>query len=396
LRRLLRQFGAFPIGLDFGARGARMVQLAGGRNGTRLVSAALAELDSSAAQLNEDARFRTLLDTIRRRFEQGGFSGSKCVISVEDSLLRVKSIRQPMMPQADADKALRLEAADRLGFHDDTPTEIGWIRAGEVRQGEDVREELILVGVERARLERIVDGVTACGLHPIAVEPGFMATSRCFARDLRRAADAQIVRFVIDIGYVTTGVTILRGMDVVFHKRVEIGGRSMNAAAAERLRLDKVTIADLRRQRMEDRFEGKKPSESRVDRALFTAIRPLLEELAQEISLCLRYHSVSFCGQRPDKIVIVGGAAHEPGLVEAIYETVRVPVEIGEPLEGVDLKAAPSVIERGSKLAQWTVATGLSLRGDSSLIPTAERVENESKILARSRTTDRPAKQEAA
>ncbi len=396
MRRLLRQSGAFPIGLDFGAAGARLLQLGKSKGGYRLIAAAMAELDNSAAQLNEDARFRTLLDTIRRRVESSGFSGRKCVISVQDSLLRVKSIRQPVMPSGDAEKAIRLEASDRLGFGEGADSEIGWIRAGEVRQGEDVREELILVGAERNKLELIVDGVAATGLHPIAVEPGFLATARCFARDLRRASDTDVIRFVVDIGYLSTCVSILRGTDVVFYKRVEIGGRSMDAAAAERLRLDKKTIAELRRQRMDANFRGEQPKDDRVHRALYTAIRPSLEELAHEVSLCLRYHSVSFCGQRPDKIVVVGGDASEPGLVEALYETLRVPVEIGCPLEGVDLASAPSVIDQHRSLSAWTVATGLCLRNDASLIPTFERPDTAGRILARKRTTDKPAQKGAA
>jgi len=373
-----------------------MLQLGKGRDGYRLIAAAIAELDTSAAQLNEEARFRTLLDTIRRRVESAGFSGRKCVISVQDTLLRVKSIRQPPMPAGDAERAIRLEACDRLGFGEETPTEIGWIRAGEVRQGEDVREELILVGAERTKLETIVDGVAATGLHPVAVEPGFLATARCFARDLRRASDSEIVRFVIDIGYLTTSVTILRGTDVVFYKRVEIGGRSMDSAAAERLRLDRTTIAELRRQRMENNNGGGKPKDERVHRALYTAIRPSLEELAHEVSLCLRYHSVSFCGQRPDKVVVVGGDASEPGLVEALYETLRVPVVIGCPLEHVDLSTAPGVIDQSKSLASWTVAAGLSLRSDASLIPQAESPEGARRLLTRARTSDQPERKGAA
>ncbi|MCB9849057.1 MAG: pilus assembly protein PilM [Phycisphaeraceae bacterium] len=390
--RLWPQSGVFPIGVDFGAGGVRLLQLGRNRGGYRLIAAATAELDSSAAQLNEDARFRTLLDTVRRRVESAGFSGRRCVISVEDTLLRVKSIRQPIMPASDAEKAIRLEAGDRLGFGEDTPSEIGWIRAGEVRQGDDVREELILVGAEQRRLEQIVDGVAAIGLQPIAVEPGFLATARCFARDLRRASDTEIIRFVIDVGYLTTTVTILRGLDVVFYKRFEIGGRSMDAAAAERLRLDKATIADLRRQRIEQNELGVKPKDERVHRAIYTAIRPSLEELAHEVSLCLRYHSVSFCGQRPDKVVVVGGDAAEPGLVEALYETLRVPVEIGRPLEGVELSRATGVIEPHRALSAWTVATGLCLRSDASLAPSADRAEQTARFLARKRATDRPAK----
>ena len=372
------------------------MQIGKNRRGYKIIAAAVAELDTIAAQLNEDARFRTLLDTIHRRVEAAGFSGRKCVISVEDMLLRVKAIRLPVMPSADSEKAIRLEASDRLGFGEETMAEIGWISAGEVRQGDDVREELILVGAERSKLEMIVDGVAAMGLQPIAVEPGFLATARCFARDLRRTSDAEIVRFVIDVGYLTTSVSILRGMDVVFYKRVEIGGRAMNAAAAERLRLDQETIADLRRQRMEANAEGRTASDERVDRALFTAIRPLIDELAHEVSLCLRYHSVSFRGQRPDKVVVVGGDAHEPGLVKALFEALHVTVEIGCPLDQISLTSAPSFIERQKSHAQWTVAIGLSLRGDASLIPLTERSDGQGRLLARARKSDLTGRKEAA
>lgn len=361
---MLFKTGYLPIGVDIGASGAWILQLRRRKQQFSLVDTARVDLTHEQRDLPEDQRLEAILQGVRRKIEAGEFAGVRCAISIGDDLVRVRSVRQPRMSDEEADRAIRLEATERLGFSEDDPAQVGWLRAGQVRKGDARRDEVIVLGASRNALERLVDGAASVGLRPIAVEPSFISCARCFARTGRRSSDQCLVRLLIDVGWRTTGVIVTRGRRVAFYKSLTIGGDDMNQAVAERLSLDLSTAADLRRQRMKpSRRSSDAAGDPRTDRAMFDAVRPILENLAHEISLCLRYYSVTFSGQRPQLALAVGGEACEPGLVDHLAEALSVPSRVGQPLEHVDLAGTSLGAGPDRPHTEWVNAAGLSLRG---------------------------------
>lgn len=368
---LLERLGEsiYPIGIDIDGDGARLLQLARGRNGLRVH--ALAEI--STASLTKDGSEQKgthsgqdsldgLLRAIPRRVGNAGFRGKECVVSVDDRWLRTRAVRQPQMPDSECDKAVRLDGAQRLGFSPDESVEIGWLRAGEVAQGDDVRDELIYLGASSERLNSVGMGLAMGGLRPIAMEPSFIAIARCMGRTLRRKQDEQVVRAVIEIGRTMTRVLITRGWRVGLYRTIEVGGEMMTHQAAERLGLEPETIEDLRRQRMYRTVGGDVEIDEKVDRAIFDAVRPLMGDLAHEITLCLRHYTVTFRGSRPTKCVIVGSESLEPRLEEVVGAAVHLPTVLGHPFKGVTLPENTRQIDRCGVLAGWSAAGGLSLQ----------------------------------
>lgn len=350
--------GVLPIGIDFGASGVKLVQLRRRGDGFALLAAARIDIETSDEDLERPEHLAQLAAAVARRVESGGFSGKRCVVSIDDRMLRVRSVRQPRMSDDEADKALRLDAASRLGFAEMEPVEVGWVRVGEVRQGEDHRDEVVLVGARRQPIETLVYELAAGGLQPTAVEPGFMASARSFGRKIRRATEQGEVRVVVDLGWRMTSVIVLRGRSIGFFKPLELGGRDLTAAAAQRLGLEPGAALDVRRRRMST-AESESGVDRKVDRAMFEAVRPLVGELASEVAMCLRYFGVTFRGSRPDECLVVGGEAREPHLLELMADELRLPVSIGRPLDGVEACEGTSWLARECELS---AATGLSLR----------------------------------
>lgn len=359
------QIGALPIGIDLGASGAKVLQLA--RTGGRLRVHAAARIEAEAENPGDEARFSALAKVLERKLQASDFRGRQCVIGLDDRLLRVRSVRLPPMSDSETEQSIRVDAGARLGFAKDETIEIGWTRAGLVQQGDEQREEIILTGIRSEHAERVIDMAIAAGLEPLALEPNFCATARCFSRRRRRAADQEVAQIVVDLGRRTTNVLAMRGETLCFYKQIDWGSERLDRAAAERLGMDQTTVGEIRRQRLRLAFgDGgtDAPIDERVDRAIFDAVRPLLNELAHEITLCVRYFLVTFRGAKPEGILLSGGDATEPRLAEIIAELAGAPTAIGRPLEGVDLGPQGPPINRRGPLCEWATAAGLSLRGD--------------------------------
>ncbi len=357
------QLGVLPIGIDLGASGAKVLQLT--RVGSRLRVQAAARIEAESERASDETRFAALATVLERKIRAGDFKGRKCVVGLDDRLLRVRSVRLPTMTDTETEQSLRVDAAARLGFDRNESVETGWTRAGLVQQGDEQREEIILTGIRTEDAERIAEMAIAAGLEPLALEPNYCAVARCFARRRRRAVDQDISQIVVDLGRRTTNVLAMRGETLCFYKQIDWGSERLDRAAAERLDMDQSIVAEIRRQRLGQSF-GEPGRESkvddRVDRAIFDAVRPLLNELAHEITLCVRYFLVTFRGAKPEGILLAGGDATEPRLAEIIAELSGLPTDLGRPLEGIDLGPTSLPMNRRGPLSEWATAAGLTLR----------------------------------
>jgi len=350
------------LGVEVRDACVRILQLERTRAGLAVRACGAGAIDTEGGPTTV-GRLGRIGEVIREHVESGRFKSRHCVIGVGGGALRVRSVRQPRMPRAEADKALQIEAADRLGVSDADAAQIGWIRAGDVRHGEEIREEVIVVGCERAYVERLVETVTEAGLRPVAVEPSFCAVARAIGREHRPEFNPDVVRLVIEVGAAASTVTVVRGADVTFYKRLEIGGRDFNTLAAERLGLEPETIVDLRRQRIAAGADAAlEPPPKKIDRAIFDAVRPLVHELAEEVALCLRYYTVTFCGARPTVALVIGEEAGEPGLVETLAGAMNIEGAIGRPLEGIEPGPLERLAPTTASQAEWGGVLGVAMR----------------------------------
>ena len=163
-------FGLFqratcPIGIDVGSRSIRMLQFRKSGGELSLQGASRVDIDMAGDEPKEGR----LAAAIRQGLLEGTYVGREAVISVQPSLLHSKSVRLPPMPDSDLHQALQWEAKDRFGF------EIGegrlvWFRAGEVRRGTEVKDELLLFAAEGSTLTSHLDAATSAGLLVKAID----------------------------------------------------------------------------------------------------------------------------------------------------------------------------------------------------------------------------------
>ncbi len=354
-----------PIGIDLCASGVKMVQLRRKRGEKlALVASARIELPSGAgADPLSETRVATLIKSITERMETGGFKGRKCVLAIDDRAMRVRSVRQPSMPDDEIQRAMELDARGRLGFSSGENAEFGWMRAGEVTQGDARGDEIILVGSRTEPLVALVNGLAKQGVRVMAIEPGFVSSARSFTRFIRRASEQNDVRALVDVGLRSTGVMLLRGRKVAFFKPLELGGEMMIQAASERLGLDVEAVSELRKQRMRQSVASADGVDPKVDRAIFESIRPIMSELAREVALCMRYYSVTFRGSRPRECLVIGGEAATPHFVDVLHEELRLPTSLGEPLKHVEATDGSGQWEPPySKGGEFSVAAGCGMR----------------------------------
>ncbi len=358
----------YPIGVEVGASGVRMIQLRHGRAGWHVVAAS-EQIFAQPVTDDLSARQSTVQNSIALAKAKAPFEGSDCISCLATSDMLFRAVRLPQMTDDELTKAAAWEAADRFDAEvDDLQT--FWIRAGEVTQGNEKRDEVILVAVPRVQVEGHLDALIANHLRPIAVDASFAAVTRSTCRTLRRESDLSTVQMLIDIGPKLSTVIVTRGNEFAFLKTVKVGGESFDGAVARALNMSQEEAWDLRTRRMQPQAEnGAHATEDRVSRAVFEAIRPFMHDLAQEVALCLRYYSVTFRGARPTVVKIVGPNAAEPYLAEILTEHLKINTEVARPFSGINIsKMNLRADRRESAHPEWATVLGLTLRGRSDTL----------------------------
>lgn len=352
-----------PIGIDVGTCSVKLVQLTLKGHSYGVLACARAEVPGLVG-LTAEAREEALIEVVQHELAARRFRGNDCISALADSEVHIRNIRVPHVRGRDLDEAVRTEA--RSKFHFDTDEAIlNYLVAGEVRHGEDVRLEVILFAAPQDAVEAHVSRLRRMGLVPASLDVQHCAMFRTFERYLRRKEDEGEINVFVDLGG-TTKVVITRGRDVLFIKNIERGGRTFTEAVASRLNLSHDEARALRRRMAQDGGAdgaGGEPCDCNVRQALLDAMRPEIEELAVEINKCLRYHSVTFRGARPEQLTFIGGETYEGGIPEMLGKRLGTPVVIGQPFRGIDTDTLGPDMDRRGMLSEWTVAFGLSLKG---------------------------------
>lgn len=338
-----------PIGVDLGRRSVKLLQF--NADFSRVVEAARWDLASDAEGADAEKRQMALTDGVRQLCKTRNFRGRDAVLCLGGDQLFAQNIRVLRSGEAEVSRLVTQEAAARIPYSI-AEAEIRYLETADIRQGEAAKREVVLLACHRPSLERQLKLVEDAGLKPVAVDVEPVAMLRCYAHQWRRDEDRQQRAMFVHVGQSNSVVVIAQGQSPLFVKYVDIGGRHFDQAVATHLDMTIDAAAMLRRHNGDRRSEQQDPE---IARSVGQAIRPIVERLNNELSLCVRYHSVTFRGQPLSRLVLGGGEA-STYLTEYFSQSLDLPCHLGEPLRSykTDLSLG--------RQSQWDVAAGLALR----------------------------------
>ena len=356
-------FGLFgnktrPIGLDIGYDAIRMIQL-GTQNGVSKVLAA--EKSIIDPDIRNDSRQRNdfIVRAIKEMIARGSFSGRNVISCLPNDKIKIKSLRLDTTDPEEIDNMLRKEFAQRFGLDINTD-EIRYIIAGNVHQGDEIKNEIIFFGKEKSNVVNHIEMIESAGLIPHAIDAVPFALFRSFQTSLRRQEDQQLVSVFVDVGSLYTTVIIARGQQIIFVKQIPLARKHFNEEIASKLSIT-VEEAVILRTKLRSPDEG--GIDGSTKQAVIDAMSQIIEKLAREVSLCFRYYAVTFRGERPTDAIFSGAEAYEDTLLNALNRHLGVEVKIAQPLRSFDLGNANLPSDEKAELSQWAVAVGLSIKG---------------------------------
>jgi type IV pilus assembly protein PilM len=374
---------AQPIGVDIGHDSIKLLQLQVVGNELEVIAAAKQAIPEEL-RAQPEVLTKAVTDIIRQMLRHQPFVGRNIVTALPRGIVHVKNLRLPLMPAEELEAAVQFEAKNIFPFETDNAY-VRYLPAGEVRQGTDTRQEVIVLAARQDDIEQFIETIHRCGvLDSLDFEP--CAIYRGIERFIRRREDEQEVHVLVDVGLVRSQVIIGKGRDISFVKPIDIGGRTLNEAVARKLGISIEEARNLRRRLAETGDTAEAARKDPVRQAVHDATRSALEELGREISLCLRYYSVTFRGQRPNRVRLVGGEACDPQLQVILNSVLAIPAEPARPLRNASISRMKAT-DRTGLLCEWSVAFGLGLKkttgyfGSPDGVPRAIRASTGAEVI---------------
>ena len=347
-----------PIGVDLGTDSIKMLQLEIVDGNLSVIAAARTAMPDEVRGAPLEGRLAVAAGLVKVMLRQNPFVGRNVVLALPREAVHVKNLRMASLPTTELPAAISAEAKNLFPIDINT-AQVRHLLAGEVRQGSEARQEVIVLAASNDAVDSFVERFHSSGavIQSLDVEP--CALYRSIERFIRRQDDEQDVNVLIDIGAQQTLVVIGRSRSVCFVKSIDIGGDQLNEVVAKKLGLDLSDSRTLRR-RLGD-AGGTTDARDPVRQAVHDVERSVIEDLIREIGLCLRYYSVTFRGSRPTRVRLTGGEATDPSILSLMNAALPMSVEAARPLHSVNISRMKSSDRRGS-LSEWSVALGLSLK----------------------------------
>lgn len=383
-----------PIAVDFGSDRMKLLQVSTD-DPPRLVAAASMEVPLSLRATGSE-RDEYLADALGDLLKRGGFNGRRAVLAVPSSLTHIQHVRIGRNETADVDAQVAEQLRGKLPVGPEALV-IRNVRVGEVFDDGSARQEVIAMATTRQTVMRCISLAGKARLAVVGMHCEPLAIARAFAHLYRREGDEKQTTFFIDIGQTTTKALLTHGRQLVFAKSIRVAGEHFDRLLAKQMEVELDEARDRRRAIAAGQpIPG--PTPRRVDRsessdrrtagdtgsglamlAAATETEPppeqpapavtpdggeMLDCLIDELQLCAGYHGSMFPDRPIDKVVFLGGQAHQRSMCQQIARSLRLPAQVGDPLQWVSRSsdaAAPINVDLRQAQPGWAVPMGLGL-----------------------------------
>lgn len=261
---------------------------------------------------------------LERCMKEGGFVAGPVHLGIAGLRSILRELDMPLVPDAEIDAAVRLQAIDVIPFAIDKALISARPLEETVGANGMPERRVLMAAAHRDLVDPLVEVVTAAGLTPVSVEPTPSAMVRALF-DPDNAIDGP--EAIVSIGADLTSVTVHENGVPHFVRTIAEGGDTVTAAIAGALDLP-LADAETLKQNLES------PT-SQANTAM-SAARHASMSLINELRSSIDYYA-TLTGRSPvRRVVVTGGGSRLYGFAEQLQQQLRLPVFTASVLNRLD------------------------------------------------------------
>lgn len=341
------------LGLDIGTRFIKFVELAHlGHDKFELLGAGMAPAPIKGLNSDSNIDHESLAVSIKNLLREGKVRNKIVNIALAEASVYTRVVQVPPLTERELASAIKWEAEQYI------PKPLNEVQMdfsiiGESKDAEGVKKlDVLLVAAPLVLIERYKKILKLCDLDINALETEIISASRSL---LPPTFDKPLTLMVINLGALTTDFSIIRKGVISFTRSLPTGGASFTKAISQDLGFPTPQAEEFKKTYGLD--------EAKLEGKIFRSLKPIFMVISEEVKRSITYFLNKFPDEVISTIILSGGSARLPKLVEKIAEATGIETQVGGPWSRVH--ADPTRFSKlNDEAAVFVVATGLAMRED--------------------------------
>src|SRR5579885_3642890 len=300
------------VGLDIGSSSVKAVELARRAQGYELVSLGLEPLDQDVVVDGSIMDALMVSSAIKKVMADNKIRIKEVATSVSGHSVIVKRITLSATSDAEIASAIPYEAQQHIPF-DVADVNLSYQVMGPAAGG---GTDVMMVAAKREKILNHTNVLSQAGRVPVVVDIDALALQNAFEANYDPAPGALVA--LLNIGASTMNINIVRDGVPLFTREVSVGGNQYTDTLKKELNL---SFEDAERLKKGDTLP------SVTDEQKQQILRSVSDILTLEIQKTFDFFRATASGENIQRIVVAGGTARVPGLVDLLREEFAMPAE---------------------------------------------------------------------
>jgi len=355
------------LGVDFGTSSIKVVELELEKGRPKLITYGYIEEAINIVKSDSDEDKAKTVSSLDNLLQKANATTNKAISALPPYAVFSSIISLPMMPNKDLVSAVRWEAKKFIPM----PLEemiLDWkvIKEEEAQEkskkqaGRNIQSDkmvtsqkkkkslqILLTAAPKNLVKRYLDIFKQAELQLVSLE------TEAFALERSLVGEDQSAIMLIDIGALSTHISIVSDGVPVLNRSIDIGGAGITKAIADSLNISLDRAEQFKR-------DVGMTAGSQSNQQIPKTIEFVVSTIINEIKYCFNIYQDQET-KAIEKIILAGGSSFLSGLPEYLSQTLNMKVIIGDPWSRIvyPVELEPVLKEIGPKFA---VAVGLAIR----------------------------------
>lgn len=391
LNKKIISFDPEIFGLDLSDLSLKIVQIEGDKKQETVSSFASADIPAGNIEDGKIVNKEAVAEIIKEAIKKSGpkkIKTKKVICSLPESKVFLRIISIPKMSKEETEEAIKWEMEASIPI----PIDQAYFDWQVFDSSNEKKENVLTVAVSKEIADDLMEVLAKAGLEVYGLEVESIATARSLIawndknsdgekkakedakmdknKDIKKEINTEANKdskeekdmkndkdggfLIVDLGEQRTSFIIVKRGVPSFTSSIPFSSQSINDAISKGLNLD----AD-----GAEKIKISHGIESKDDNPVFNVVKPLLENLIQEIEKTLDFYAgMSKESSVIEKIILCGGGSNLKGLPAYLNERLNKSIELGNPWVNLKLGDKPPIIDKDSA-GRYATAIGLALRG---------------------------------
>lgn len=335
------------LGLDIGSHTIKLIELGLEGNSIGLVAAGSIPTPLKALSSTEPADAEAVAQAVDRLVKATGAKSKEVHIALPESKVFTRVVEVPALSQRELTSAIRWEAEQYIPLPLDQ-VNLDFTILREAKDTGTNKMEVLLVAAPKTLVDNYLNILEMAELAPVAAETEVIATTRALIRSVPNIRSVMIVA----MGAQTTDFAIVRNGTLTFTRSISAGGDALTRAIAQSLEFNLTQAEEYKRTYgvQHDKLEGK----------IAVAAKPITDTILTELKRALVFYQEKYKEDHIQLILLSGGTARLPGMVEYIAQSLGIEAQLANPWAGIARPPRFNVLT--AEGPNFCVAVGLALR----------------------------------